>query len=383
MRSRRFRLVPTEAGGNARLFGVVMVPVIALVFVLAGLATLKDISAISRLRVDVAQTAEPVRETIELARFEPLTNGLVLAVEIPVVPPAEIASPGRIIELRAADAVSDLRQINSLRFSEGDAIIATPVGPPSALASTSPASVIARDAQSAMAHARLTISDAARGLIPAREARSCFAVEDTHRAGFEPGAAQLDFGIRLARAALRQSREFVFYTDRYFPISYPGGDVPSFYGVCSDVVVRAYRELGIDLQVRVHESGVGIGDRSIDHRRVSVLKRFFAKYGEEMRVTDDGAPYRPGDVVTYFRPRNTGTRTHIAIVSELIGASGHPMIIHNRGDGVQVEDVLFGDPITGHFRYGGQDESVVELSKHALESSARMTAFKLSDRTAR
>ncbi len=360
-----------------------MLPVIALVLLFSGFAKLKDLAAISRLEVHAAQPADPVRDAIALLRVEPPLFASVRADEILVVPPNEVGRVRAGTEVRAADPRQSLLEV----VADVGPIIIAPVAvsnaKPVEIGHAMPSSASVWEANNATAYARLTISDAARGLVPAREARSCFAKGDTHRVGFEQGATQFDFGIRLARAALRQSREFVFYTDRYFPISYPGGDVPSFYGVCSDVVVRAYRELDIDLQVRVHESGVGIGDRSIDHRRVSVLKRFFAKYGEALRVTGEGASYRPGDIVTYFRPRNTGTRTHIAIVSELIGASGNPMIIHNRGNGVQVEDALFGDPITGHFRYGGHDESVVHLADRARGSQARMTAMTLRDQAAR
>ncbi len=384
MRSRRPWFVPTDAGVNARLFGIVMAPVIAIVFVLSGLANLKDMAAISRLEPTVAQSVLPVRETIALARVEPRKTGPVPALQIPAVLPAEVASSRRISEVHAVDAGSDLLQIIPLRFAEGNPSFATPSALPRLLATVVPENVIVRDAGAAAAYARLTISDAARGLVPAREARSCFVERERPLpVASAAGLEWADFGARLARVAMRQTREFVFYTDRYFPISYPGGDVPSFYGVCSDVVVRAFRELGIDLQVRVHEARVGIGDRSIDHRRVSVLQRYFAKAAQSFKVSSDGATYLPGDIVTYFRPRNTGTRTHIAIVSEMTGPSGNPMIIHNRGNGVQLEDALFGDPITGHFRYGGQSEGGGQIADGRREGQPRVTAMTLGDHAAR
>lgn len=159
------------------------------------------------------------------------------------------------------------------------------------------------------------------------------------------------FGIALAKAALEQSRRFVIYNEAYFSIPYPGGDIPLLYGVCTDVVIRAYRALGIDLQQKVVEARLAAGGRSISHRRTTVLKRFFARYGESLPVTDFSEDYRPGDIVTFDRPQNTGSRFHIAIVSDQIGASGDYMIIHNRGWGVQLEDALFVDRITGHYRY--------------------------------
>lgn len=370
--------------GNARLFAVVMAPVVALVFALSGLISLKDKAAISRLDLDVAHSAEPQREAIRAARVEPHAIGSVPAWLISAVPPSEVDHSRTMPEVSAADAGTDLMHLPLVAISETPMTFATPSTPPRLLAKVLPESVIVREAGAAATYARLTISDAARGLVPAREARSCFA----EREGYVPGASaagekRADFGRRLARVALRQTREFVFYTDRYFPISYPGGDIPSFYGVCSDVVVRAFRELGIDLQVLVHEAGVGIGDRSIDHRRVSVLKRFFTKAAQSLEVSSEGGAYLPGDIVTYFRPRNTGTRTHIAIVSDVTGPSGNPMIIHNRGNGVQLEDALFGDPITGHFRYGGRDKNDEQLAEAARAGRSQVTALTLGNQAAR
>ena len=161
------------------------------------------------------------------------------------------------------------------------------------------------------------------------------------------------FGSALASAAEAQTREFVVYDDKYRVIRYPGGDVATLYGVCTDVIVRAYRALGIDLQRLVHESHVGSGDTNISHRRVEALRRFFKKSEASLAITDFAEDYLAGDVVTYHRPQNSGSNDHIAIVSNVTGPSGAPMIVHNRGFGPQVEDALFVDEITGHFRYRG------------------------------
>lgn len=161
------------------------------------------------------------------------------------------------------------------------------------------------------------------------------------------------FGVALASAAKEQTREFVVYNDKYRRIAYPMGDVSPFYGVCTDVIIRAYRRLGIDLQALVHTSRVGSGDANIDHRRVDTLRRFFAAHGVALPVTDFAEDYRPGDIVSYWRPQNRHSRTHIAIVANEIGPSGRPMIIHNRGWGPQIEDGLFVDQITGHYRFSG------------------------------
>jgi uncharacterized protein len=164
---------------------------------------------------------------------------------------------------------------------------------------------------------------------------------------------QSEFGAALASAARRQTSHFVFYSTAYRKIDYPMGDVPAHIGVCTDVVVRAYREFGIDLQVLVHKSGVGSGDTNIDHRRVEILRRFFARSGTSLPISANPADYKPGDLVTYYMPTGWLSKTHIAIVAAEKNAEGVPLIIHNRGWGVQAEDWLFAEKITGHFRYAG------------------------------
>ena len=161
------------------------------------------------------------------------------------------------------------------------------------------------------------------------------------------------FGLALAAAAMRQTAEFVVYTDKYRKISFPMGDVPAMFGVCTDVVIRAYRSLGIDLQALIHGARIGNRDPSIAHRRTFTLRRYFASRGASLPVTDFAEDYLPGDIVTYDRPQNRGSRDHIAIVSNTIAPSGRPMIVHNRGWGPQLEDALFVDKITGHYRFRG------------------------------
>jgi uncharacterized protein YijF (DUF1287 family) len=164
---------------------------------------------------------------------------------------------------------------------------------------------------------------------------------------------QSEFGATLAAAARRQTSHFVFYSSAYRKIGYPMGDVPAYLGVCTDVVVRAYREFGIDLQVLVQKSGVGSGDTNIDHRRVEVLRRFFARAGTSLPITSNPGDYQPGDLVTYYMPNGWLSKTHIAIVAAEKNPAGVPLVIHNRGWGVQSEDWLFAEKITGHFRYAG------------------------------
>lgn len=171
---------------------------------------------------------------------------------------------------------------------------------------------------------------------------------------YDPAIAALTpaaYGQALATAAQTQTKDFVIYNDKYRSISYPNGDVQPLYGVCTDVIIRAYRTLGVDLQQLVHEARIGSGDVSIDHRRTEVLRRFFASFGEQLPASTYGEDYLPGDIVTYNRPQNRHSRSHIAMVSGVTGPSGRYMIVHNRGWGPQLEDGLFVDEITGHYRY--------------------------------
>jgi uncharacterized protein YijF (DUF1287 family) len=167
-----------------------------------------------------------------------------------------------------------------------------------------------------------------------------------------PGDAE-SFGLALATAARNQLKDFVIYNDRYTRLQYPMGDVHPMYGVCTDVIVRAYRALGLDLQQLIQKTKSGSGDPNIDHRRVDTLRKFFSRFGESLPISTFAEDYRAGDIVTYWRPQNRHSRTHIAIVSDMTGPSGRPLIIHNRGWGPQQEDGLFVDEITGHYRFSG------------------------------
>lgn len=167
-------------------------------------------------------------------------------------------------------------------------------------------------------------------------------------------AVDATFAQRLVVAARAQTATLTVYDPSYRKLDYPMGDVPWYLGVCTDVVVRAYRALGIDLQPLVHRARIGTGDRNIDHRRVVVLKKFFSRHGRSLPVSDDAKDYAPGDIVTYHVPDGTFSKTHIAIVSDRKSWSGVPLVIHNRGFGVQEEDWLFESKITGHYRYEGK-----------------------------
>lgn len=179
------------------------------------------------------------------------------------------------------------------------------------------------------------------------------------------------FGLRLATVARTQTEDLVVYTNRYRDIGFPMGDVPSFYGVCTDVVIRAYRALGIDLQVLVHKARIGTGDPSIDHRRTQTLRRFFERNGTSLPVTDFVEEYLPGDIVTYSRPDGRGSQTHIAVVADVVAPSGRPMIVHNRGWGPQLEDALFANHMTGHYRFSGASPTQEALLGVTAQSPVR------------
>jgi hypothetical protein len=171
----------------------------------------------------------------------------------------------------------------------------------------------------------------------------------------------VDFGVRLALAAEKQTRTRVTYDSSYTRIAYPGGDVAPDKGVCADVVIRAYRAFGVDLQVRVHRDmvrafsiypqrwGLTRTDTNIDHRRVPNLEMFFRRHGRALPVTMNANDYKPGDLVSWIV---AGSLPHIGIVSATRTQDGaRPMIVHNIGEGPKLEDVLFEFPIVGHFRY--------------------------------
>jgi uncharacterized protein YijF (DUF1287 family) len=167
---------------------------------------------------------------------------------------------------------------------------------------------------------------------------------------------------RLVAAALSRTRHSVTYDGAYRRIPYPGGDVPGRVGVCTDVVIRAYRAgLGVDLQKRVHEDmrrafaryprnwGLARPDTNIDHRRVPNLRVFLTRHGRKLPVTRNATDYRPGDLVTWMV---NGKLPHIGIVTDRRAADGkRPLIVHNIGRGPKLEDMLFDYPITGHYRY--------------------------------
>ncbi len=172
------------------------------------------------------------------------------------------------------------------------------------------------------------------------------------------------FSNQLSNAALGRLRARVRYDGSYHKIAYPWGDVPQNIGVCTDVVIRSYRRLGIDLQQQVHNDmsvafsaypnvrkwGLTKPDPNIDHRRVYNLRAFFARRGAALPITHNPRHYKPGDLVTWMVGKDL---PHIGIVVNRRSKvdPNRFMIVHNIAYGPQMEDVLFRFPITGHYRY--------------------------------
>jgi uncharacterized protein YijF (DUF1287 family) len=172
------------------------------------------------------------------------------------------------------------------------------------------------------------------------------------------------FANKLSNAALGRLRSSITYNGSYVKIAYPWGDVPSNIGVCTDVVIRSYRKLGIDLQQQVHQDmsaafnsypnpskwGLSKPDTNIDHRRVYNLRAFFARRGAGLPITRNPSDYRPGDLVTWMVGPDL---PHIGIVVDKPSRADprRKMIVHNIANGPQMEDILFRFPITGHYRY--------------------------------
>ena len=172
------------------------------------------------------------------------------------------------------------------------------------------------------------------------------------------------FANKLSNAAIAIIDSEVKYTPDYISIKYPMGDVPAKTGVCTDVVIRAYRKLGIDLQKEVHEDlkvnfslypnlkkwGLKKPDTNIDHRRVPNLEVFFTRKGEKLLVTDNPKNYKPGEIVTWMI---NGKLPHIGIITHKKSPDGKRlMVVHNVGNGQVLEDCLFEWKIVGHFKYG-------------------------------
>jgi uncharacterized protein YijF (DUF1287 family) len=165
-------------------------------------------------------------------------------------------------------------------------------------------------------------------------------------------------GALLARAAARQVGVTTLYDPSYVRLAYPNGDVPVERGVCADVVIRAFRALGVDLQVEVHQDmkkafsayprnwGLRSPDRNIDHRRVPNLMKYFDRKGKSLSLEN---AYKPGDVVAWRLPQGL---YHIGVMAEeRVPGTDRFYVIHNIGAGTRREDILHEFEIIGHYRW--------------------------------
>ena len=170
-----------------------------------------------------------------------------------------------------------------------------------------------------------------------------------------------DAATRLVTAAESQIGVTTIYDAAYARIAFPGGDVSPERGVCTDVIVRAYRAaFSYDLQARLNADmrvafstypkrwGVAAPDTNIDHRRVPNLQTFMARRGAELPRPATSAGWQPGDIVTQLVP---GGRPHIGIVSATRAPGTDRLeVIHNIGFGTQRNDILDLLQVTGRYR---------------------------------
>lgn len=156
--------------------------------------------------------------------------------------------------------------------------------------------------------------------------------------------------------ARQQIGQTLYYDPAYTALKYPMGDVPLIKGVCTDVIIRALRLQGVDLQKLIHEDmkksfavypkkwGLKSTDRNIDHRRVPNIMTYFNRQGYEVKDKN----YKAGDIVTWDLGKGL---VHIGIISNqksLVNST--PLVIHNIGSGTQENNILFDYKITGHYR---------------------------------
>jgi uncharacterized protein YijF (DUF1287 family) len=171
--------------------------------------------------------------------------------------------------------------------------------------------------------------------------------------------------LNFINSVLDRTKHKIRYNGSYFDIDYPNGDIPSNFGVCTDVIIRSYRKIGVDLQKLIHEDiknnfydypiskhwpDQRYADSNIDHRRVPNLEVFFSKYGESLSTSNINSEFKPGDIVTW--DLKGSSPWHIGIViNRLSSSTNRPMIVHNIGQGPIIDDAIFDFPIRGHYRY--------------------------------
>ncbi len=177
----------------------------------------------------------------------------------------------------------------------------------------------------------------------------------------QPSGSESSFRKKLSLQAISLTRTKVVYNPAYVSMPYPMGDVPPNTGVCTDVVIRAYRKLGIDLQKEVHLDmeknfdaypkiwGRTTTDKNIDHRRVPNLMKYFSRKGKILALSNNPAHYHPGEIVCWEISNGV---THIGLLIEQKSKDGkRNLVVHNIGNGQVIEDCLFDFKIIGHYYF--------------------------------
>ncbi|EJL66669.1 hypothetical protein PMI10_00247 [Flavobacterium sp. CF136] len=192
---------------------------------------------------------------------------------------------------------------------------------------------------------------------------SCSQKEKNKTLSFTVKRTTNTFEEKLSEAAISIIDPSIDYDPAYFSIKYPNGDIPENKGVCTDVIIRCYRKLNIDLQKEVHEDmaanfseypnlkkwGMTKTDTNIDHRRVPNLEVFFERKGIKLPVSEDAKDYKTGEIVTWMINEKL---PHIGIITNKKSEDGkRNLIVHNVGGGQVLEDCLFEYKIVGHYSY--------------------------------
>jgi uncharacterized protein YijF (DUF1287 family) len=167
-----------------------------------------------------------------------------------------------------------------------------------------------------------------------------------------------------AKKEVLNAESYTAEAEDYIGMKYPNGDVPRHIGVCTDVIVRAVRNSGLDLQKELHEDirrakaaypmVKGMGDASIDQRRVGTLLPYFKRHWEQhtAKFDDPKDPLRPGDVILMDTFPSRSGPDHIGILSDRVDDQGLPLVINNWTDGTTVAemDLLTFVPVMYRFR---------------------------------
>lgn len=193
--------------------------------------------------------------------------------------------------------------------------------------------------------------------------------------------------LDLLRGAKKAVLNGAAYRGGYHTLDFPGGDVPLDQGVCTDVIIRAMRNAGIDLQEELSRDikaraqaypMVKKADTNIDHRRVRTLLPYFKKHFQALGtdIQDLAEPFLPGDIV-FMNTMGDRAPEHLGIISDTLGKSGRPLVINNWTDGTKTAemDLLKRVPVTHRFRIG--KELVVSQSAEGLEAFLKRQKLEL------